>query len=43
MDHNHKLLHANVNPYFTPTSFDSDITNPVLHNLTNQVYQIHFI
>jgi len=32
MDRNHNFSNLNSNPYFTLTSFDSDITNPVLHN-----------
>jgi len=32
MDHNYNFSHANVNPYFIPTSFDSNFTNPALHN-----------
>jgi len=32
MDYNDNYSDYNSNSYFTPTSFNSDITNPVLHN-----------
>ena len=32
MDYNYNYSDYNSNPYFTPTSFSSDITNPALHN-----------
>jgi len=32
MDYNYNYSYANSDPYFTPTSFDSDITNPAYHN-----------
>ena len=32
MDYNYNYSDYNSNLYFTPTSFNSDITNPALHN-----------
>ena len=35
MDYNYNYSEYNSNPYFTPTSFNSDITNPTLHNFNS--------
>ena len=32
MAYNNNFYNFNGNPYYTPTSFDSDITNPAYHN-----------
>jgi len=32
MDYNYNYSNPYSDPYFTPTSFDSDITNPAFHN-----------
>ena len=32
MNYNYNYSDYNLNPYFNPTSFNSDITNPTLHN-----------
>ena len=42
MDYNYNYSNAYSDSYFTPTSFDSEITNPVFHNF-NQVCRIGLI
>ena len=34
---NNNFFNPNMNPYFTPTSFDSDNSNPAMYNI-NQPY-----
>jgi len=42
MDYSYNYSNVYSDPYFTLTSFDSDITNPVYYNF-NQVYRIGHI
>jgi len=43
MDYNYNFSNAHSDPYFTLTSFNSDITNRHYITLTNQVCQIGLI
>jgi len=33
IDFNNNFFNSNMNPYFTPTSFDSDNSNPAFNNM----------
>jgi len=39
---NNNSFNYNMNPYFTPTSFDSDNSNPAMYNM-NQPYRSDMI
>ena len=40
---NNNSFNPNMNPNFTPTSFDSDNSDPAMCNMTNIIYQIGII
>ena len=42
MDFNNNSFNSNMNPYFTPTSFDSDNFNPDMYNM-NQSYRPNWV
>ena len=39
---NNNLFNHNMNPYFTPTSFDSDNSNPAMYNM-DQLYMSDWV
>ena len=41
MDFNNNFFNPNMNPYFTPTSFDSDNCDPTMYNM-NQSYMLNW-
>jgi len=43
MDYNHSYSSTYSDLYFIPTSFDSDITNPLFHNSNQPIYRIGLI